>query len=70
MIAQDSPSSTPTEVVGPLPNVTVWNPEIDRLCATVGRWVRMDLPGGSWPTPRGGSRLTAGCSRAQTPCCP
>jgi hypothetical protein len=47
MITQDPPSSTSPDPVGLLPNVTVWTPEIDRLCATVARWVRMDLPGGT-----------------------
>lgn len=47
MITQDSPVGTVADAVGLLPNLTVWTPEIDRLCATVARWVRMDLPGGT-----------------------
>ncbi|WP_186511276.1 ATP-binding protein [Caenimonas sedimenti] len=39
--AQSQPSA------GLLPNLTVWTPEIDKLCVTVARWVRMDLPGGT-----------------------
>lgn len=47
MITQEIPTGGISDAVGLLPNVTVWTPEIDRLCATVARWVRMDLPGGT-----------------------
>ncbi len=48
MVTQDTPSNEPANAsLGLLPNVTVWTPEIDRLCATVAGWVRMDLPGGT-----------------------
>jgi len=48
MISESTVPNQPSDPsVGLLPNVTVWTPEIDRLCATVARWVRLDLPGGT-----------------------
>jgi hypothetical protein len=35
------------EPLGVLPNLTVWTPEIDRMCATVARWMKLQLPGGT-----------------------
>jgi type II secretory pathway predicted ATPase ExeA len=47
MITQESAADLPSDATGLLPNVNVWTPEIDRLCAMVARWIRMDLPGGT-----------------------
>lgn len=30
-----------------LPNLTVWTPAIDRMCATVAKWMKLQLPGGT-----------------------
>ncbi|HCY15442.1 MAG: hypothetical protein A2Z93_01540 [Curvibacter sp. GWA2_64_110] len=45
MISNETLPSTMAEPVGLLPNLTVWTPEIDRLCSVVARWIRLDLPG-------------------------
>lgn len=48
MITADDKSDNNFESNGLLfTNVTVWTPEIDRLGQSVGRWVRMGLPGGT-----------------------
>lgn len=48
MITADEEHNTIYESNGLLfTNVTVWTPEIDRLGQSVGRWVRMGLPGGT-----------------------
>nr|WP_315491423.1 ATP-binding protein [uncultured Rhodoferax sp.] len=47
MISNESLPNNMTEPAGLMPNVTVWTPEIDRLCSVVARWIRLDLPGGT-----------------------
>lgn len=42
----DIPEPAVDEPLGVLPNLTVWTPEIDRLCVTVAKWIKLQLPGG------------------------
>ena len=47
MISNETLPGGNAEPAGLMPNVTVWTPEIDRLCSVVARWIRLDLPGGT-----------------------